>query len=222
MNREKFIPVEGCKIVQFDDAQVDAIGVTDESMTVVAVAVARPGRTNWAKGNTPYTEKRTLQRGDVEIYGLIVENVVKDKKGNITKIIGKNGPCVMNTKAWILMQSRNKDTGQVNDPFMINSWSATTRTFDRNGEPSNLRAPIVHNDMKLLHDAAINAASVELAEKVEKGTISRAQSEYAEAAAAGVKMAKAMENRQPARSRQEERKEDITNGAITPDDLDGI
>lgn len=216
MEQEIYKRTQNLEIKQYDGSIVSAPGVLDSTESLVAVAVARPGRPIFqTRPNSPSNNlSRTLMFGDLAIYSF---KKTGEREENGEEIIeGELGTEIMESKPWMIMQTKDPKTGDVREPFVRGPWDVRQTI---NGSFGALQPPSLSSSVKLLADEAINLAAEELGGKIERGEPVRSQAEYAKAASAATRMANKLIERYSSNT-QSTTHEEVSEGAVTEEDLD--
>lgn len=175
--KPKYTVVKGVSMQQFGGAIVKTNGVLDETKSILAAAVARPGSTDYAvrSGNNL---TRTIMFGDVAIYAFNEKTM-------------KVGARIMPTKSWRVMQSKTSQ-GEERTPFIRTPWDVRTQVVSQTG---NLQAPSLDRQIKVLADIAMNLAATECLKRIEADKPSQVQENYNTAIQASAAMADIISNR---------------------------
>lgn len=216
-DEKRYFKTQNLTIKQYDGSEVDAPGIVDESQTVVAVAIARPGRPVFQvrPNSSSQLMSRTLVFGDIAVHSF-KKTGEHEEDGEII-IEGELGVEIMESKSWLIMQTKDPSTSEVREPFIRTPWDVRQNV---NGNYGNLQPATMSSQIKLLADEAINQAAEILEGKIERNEPVRSQAEYAKAAGAASRMAAKMSQRYGqsmvggAASQQ-----NIADGAVSPDDL---
>lgn len=215
MSEKKYFKANDLKITQYDGSETLGTAIVDESKSVVAVAVARPGNTGYRQSAQSNNQSRVLMMGDIAIYSFKYIGEHKDEKTEETHLEGEIGTEIMSTKTFMVLQTKLTD-GTEREPFVRTPWDVRQTTQNQ----GNMEPPTFSQNLKLLADEAINQAGETLAGKIERGENIRAQSEYARLASSAARMAKKLTNQ---RTTQQSQQNDQPNqGAVTATDLLGI
>lgn len=209
-------------IKQYDGSETQTVGMTDESQTIVALAVGRPGRPTFQ--NRPNSASqlltRTLMFGDIALFGFKKTGEHQEGEGEDAKIIidGELGAQIMESKSWMIMQTKDPTSGEEREPYVRTPWDVRQTV---SGNYGNMQPATMAPSLKLLADEAINLAAEILAGKVERNEPIRSQAEYAKASNAASKMAGILvQRRGPAQNAQQQQQGNIGGGdAITAGDL---
>lgn len=213
MSEKTYFQANDLKITQYDGSETLGTAVVDESKSIVAVAVARPGNTSYRQSAQSNNQSRILMMGDISIYSFQCTSEHEDENTKAIHLEGKIGAEIMSTKTFMVLQTKLAD-GTVREPFVRTPWDVR----QTNQSQGNMEPPTLSQNIKLLADEAINRAGEVLAKKIENGENIRAQSEYARLASAAIKMAKKLANQRPAQQYQQNSQPN--QGAVTASDLD--
>lgn len=183
-------------IINYRGERFDTEGVLSDDMTMVAVAIARPGSPSWtnrSNDNRSYPT-RTNVYGDVCVYTYQINEEFHDEDGRLTGVSGKTGTLIMPSRSWMVMQS--KDSSGERDPFFRSCWEVKTKV---DGNFRGLQAPAFSSEVKNLTMKAITYATKKLKADVEsdRSTLSK---DYAELAHTSAEIANILESKRGRRS----------------------
>lgn len=193
----KYKIVRGVTMHDYNGHLVKANGILDESETVIAVAIARPGTTKWSSGRSN-SVTRTPMFGDIEVYGFNM----KEKK---------LGMRIMESKSWMVMQSKSP-SGEELRPFIRTPWDVKQSIVSQTGR---LQPPTMDQNIRTLCDAAINMAAIECNERIRDNKPSQTQESYSPAVEAAVEMAHMIMSRTNNKSVQRSTTSYESSGEIT-------
>jgi hypothetical protein len=216
--QKKYYRTSALTIKQYDGSEAKTVGITDETQTVVALAVARPGRTAFTTKAQGSSQSRTLMYGDVSIHGF--KKTGEHMEGDELVVDGELGAEIMESKSWLILQTKDPTTNEEREPFVRTPWDVRQVT---QGNFGNLQPAVMNSALKLLADEAINLASEILYDKVERNEPIRSQAEYARAASFATQMASKLASRTTQRTQNTQPSQAQSSGlgdeAITSDDL---
>lgn len=173
----KYTIIKGIEMQQFSGAMVKTNGILDETGTVVACSIARPGNTKYAV-RTGNNLTRTIMFGDVSVFAF-------------NKAEMKVGMRIMPTKSWMIMQSKDS-SGVERIPFIRTPWDVRQSITSQTG---NLQAPSLDRKIKSLCDLVINLSSAECYERIRHNEPSQVQQNYGVALAGASQMAEIISSR---------------------------
>lgn len=207
---------DSLEITQYDGSKTLGSTVVDESKTIAAVAVARPGNTSYRQSTNSNNSTRVLMMGDVAIYSFKHTGEHEEGEGDQKKIVleGEIGQEIMSSKSFMVLQTKDP-TGVEREPFVRTPWDIKQSV---QGPSGNIEPPSLSHSIKLLADEAINMAGEVLSDKIERGENIRAQSEYARLASSATKLAKTLASRRPQQA-QSQNEGQVSDGAVTANDL---
>jgi len=173
----KYTVVKGVRMQQYGGAFVKANGILDETETVLAAAIARPGSAEYGvRGQNNLS--RTIMYGDVTIFAF----------NSAEKKVGMR---IMPTKSWMIIQAKNA-AGEERIPFIKTPWDVKQQIVSQTG---SLQAPSLDRQIKILADIAINLAATECLKRIEDNKPSQVQESYNTAIQASAVMASIISNR---------------------------
>lgn len=220
---KKYFRTQPLEIKQYDGSIVEAPGMVDGSQSLVAIAVARPGRPVFQvrPNSSSQLMSRTLMFGDIAVYSFNKTGEHTEGEGEDERLIieGEVGTQIMESKSWLIMQTKDPSTNEIREPFVRSPWDVRQSV---NGNYGNLQPAVMAPSVKLLADEAINQAAEILQGKVERNEPVRSQTEFAKAASAASRMADTLSKRFGNRmvtSQKNQQQGNIGDGAVTADDL---
>lgn len=219
MSERKYFKTCELPIKQYDGSEGRAPGIVEESQSIVSIAIARPGRSQFQvrPNSASQLMSRTIMFGDVAVCSF--KKTGEHMEDDELIIDGEIGTVIMESKGWLIMQTKDPSTGEEREPFIRTPWDVRQAV---NGNYGNLQPAVLASEIKLLGDEAMNLAAEILAGKIERNEPIRSQAEYAKAANAACKMVNIITQRSNTRQSQQttqSQQGQLSDGAVTADDL---